>query len=291
MIIYKAPRAITGATNLSKGSKVFQLAANLAVDKIFDVTQDVQGEISTLEALCNIHNRELVRGIMRGEIMNGYGDFSPVANDHSLMSCSILTHASVVAAQTRQPVFAPLSGFHHAHYAHSAGYCTFNGLALAASAVKSMNPLANVLIVDGDGHYGDGTQDLIEHHGWNDWLEQCSLDRSSTAGDFVRAQERLKESLSKKAWDLVIYQAGADSHKDDPYGAGYLNDVDWKERDYTVFEHCKSHDTPLVFNLAGGYNGSKTVLLHLGTVSTAREVYETGSPAHLSPEQDPLLAH
>ena len=56
------------------------------------------------------------------------------------------------------------------------------------------------------------------------------------------------EAVSK--CDLIIYQAGADPHEDDPYG-GMLTSRQMAERDRRVFEGLEQR--PLVWNLAGGY--------------------------------------
>lgn len=52
--------------------------------------------------------------------------------------------------------------------------------------------------------------------------------------------------------DLILYQAGADSHIDDPLG-GFLTTEQIKQRDAIVFREAKCWDIPLVWNLAGGY--------------------------------------
>jgi acetoin utilization deacetylase AcuC-like enzyme len=52
------------------------------------------------------------------------------------------------------------SGLHHARHARGNGYCTFNGLALAARAVLAAGA-HNVLILDLDAHCGGGTHELL----------------------------------------------------------------------------------------------------------------------------------
>jgi len=44
------------------------------------------------------------------------------------------------------------------------GYCTFNGLVIAAREAL-MSGVSKVLIIDGDAHYGDGTDSCVESRG------------------------------------------------------------------------------------------------------------------------------
>jgi acetoin utilization deacetylase AcuC-like enzyme len=52
------------------------------------------------------------------------------------------------------------SGLHHARRAYGAGFCTFNGLAIAARAAMAAGA-RSVLILDLDAHCGGGTHSLI----------------------------------------------------------------------------------------------------------------------------------
>lgn len=282
MLIIKPhePIYLPGAPNLSKGMEVFNLAANMAVDEI--VSPAIAN--SPYLMLCSAHNSAYVRGVLEGHTANGYGNTDELVNQHSVYSCEMMC-AAAAHVFSSAVVFAPTSGFHHAGHNFGGGYCTFNGLVVAAMTMRAAKPDATVLIVDGDGHYGDGTADIISSLGLSHWLQQCSLDKSSVQGNPEFARHKLKTMLSSGPWDLVIYQAGADAHIEDPFYAGYLDDADWAARDNLVFTMCRNSSIPVIFNLAGGYNGKKTTMLHLSTVETARRVFfGAQSPAHLSPE-------
>ena len=268
MIIFKPPLPVVGAPNLNKGIRVFD-----CVVKERDTVLDLMGSDlnQTIEELSELHSQEMVQGIMAGKRMNGYANTDDASNQHSLLSCKILKSAAIGAFENSCAVFAPVSGFHHSGYRFCEGYCTFNGLVLAASAVREMKHDAQVLVIDGDGHFGNGTQDFIDKG--LGWLDNCTLSKGSVNGRHDKAMSKIKEHLEDREWDLIIYQAGADSHRLDPYQAGYLNDDEWVERDRMIFEFCKDK-IPLVFNLAGGYAGQKTIELHTSTVKTYREVYE-----------------
>src|SRR5947207_187360 len=55
---------------------------------------------------------------------------------------------------------ALVSGFHHAHADHGEGFCTFNGLIVAAEALKACGEIKSIAILDLDLHYGNGTASL-----------------------------------------------------------------------------------------------------------------------------------
>lgn len=286
MLVIKphAPVRTTDAPNLTKGAEVFKLATNLAVDHVLEVGVSEE----SYRRLYSVHSSAYVKQVLQGYELNGYGTTDAAANQHSVHSCEAMYHAvQAVLSGSDKVVFTPTSGFHHAGHNYGGGYCTFNGLVLAAVAMRSAKSLAQVLIVDGDGHFGDGTENIIISLGLGHWLHQCSLDKSSVHGDPDMARVKLQTALNSKKWDLVIYQAGADSHVQDPYHSGYLDDADWVARDNLVFTVCRNQGVPVIFNLAGGYNGKKTLDLHLSTVTTARRVFfGQQSPAHLSPLPD-----
>jgi acetoin utilization deacetylase AcuC-like enzyme len=77
---------------------------------------------------------------------------------------------------------------------------------------------------------------------------------------------------------LVLYQAGADTHVDDPLG-GLLTTEQMRERDRIMFSVAHELGIPLAWNLAGGYqvepDGSipKVVQLHLNTFEEALKVW------------------
>jgi acetoin utilization deacetylase AcuC-like enzyme len=52
--------------------------------------------------------------------------------------------------------------------------------------------------------------------------------------------------------DLILYQAGADPHVDDPLG-GWLTTEQLRERDRRVFAAAVEWHVPVAWNLAGGY--------------------------------------
>lgn len=89
----------------------------------------------------------------------------------------------------------------------------------------------------------------------------------------------LGETLAAFRPDLVLYQAGADTHVDDPMG-GLLTTEQMRERDRGVFAATRALGIPVAWNLAGGYqvepDGSipRVIALHLNTFEEALRVWQ-----------------
>lgn len=258
--------------SLRKAGEVFK-AASVPADVI------VPAQRADRIELARAHSLRYVEEVLDGVLANGFGNALPLVTAHAMAATGVMQAAVLLALdEARGPspavVCAPVSGFHHAHYASAEGFCTFNGILSAILNARVTRPgsLPNVLIIDGDAHYGNGTDDIIRRLGL---AGITNLTHDAPLG-YPRDPDILEmQILTKYKWDLVIYQAGADAHKDDPYGSGYLNDDDWEARDRLVFQYCRLKDFPLVFNFAGGYNGEKTIDLHCRTVRTARDIYRT----------------
>ena len=215
-------------------------------------------EIKSFEPLtetqiARAHQREFVKGVLTGTISNGFGNRdSRVADSLPFTSGSMLA-AAEYAVLHNEVVCSPTSGFHHAEYRRSGGYCTFNGLMVTALAMKGAGLVNRVAILDCDAHYGNGTDSIINALGV-DWIEhhtqgrEFSLAHNAANGAYERWLDAAIEKC--KGCDLILYQAGADPHIDDPLG-GILTTAQMVARDRRVFEQL-GH-LPLVWNLAGGY--------------------------------------
>ena len=80
--------------------------------------------------------------------------------------------------------------------------------------------------------------------------------------------------------DVILYQAGADPHINDPLG-GWLTTEQLAERDQIVFTMAKRLGIPIAWNLAGGYQtdedgGIRPVLdIHDNTMRICHETYQS----------------
>lgn len=199
------------------------------------------------------HDPQFVRGILSGRLVNGFGNRSAdVCASLSYTNGSLLA-AAEHAVLHREAVCSPTSGFHHAEYADAMGYCTFNGLMVTALALQQAGLVQSVGILDCDAHYGNGTDQIMAKLGVN-WIRHHTLgkhfhnEENAAHGKFEAWLQRAIDDC--KHCDLILYQAGADPHIDDPLG-GILSTEQMRWRDLRVFEDL-GH-LPLVWNLAGGY--------------------------------------
>ena len=85
------------------------------------------------------------------------GFAAPIGEGHMM---PIRKFALVAAGLRNNPAAALGSGFHHAHADHGEGFCTFNGLVVAAEALWAAGAVAHVAVLDLDLHYGNGTASL-----------------------------------------------------------------------------------------------------------------------------------
>jgi len=229
---------------------------------------------ATLNILSLAHLPEYVKGVLAGSLPNGFGSHET----HILLQVLAANGAMVTAVETalrkRTGVCAPVSGFHRAGWDYAGGFCTFNGLLVAERAARARGWLRagdKVLIYDGDGHRGDGCVDIIEKLNLQAYVRYVGRQEGI---DDARPIEQLRELAKEfQNFALVLYQAGADAYSGDPFGVGYLTKAELEERDRTVFNACAVARIPLVWNLAGGFHETATVLLHEQTWEAFTDEY------------------
>jgi acetoin utilization deacetylase AcuC-like enzyme len=235
----------------------------------------------TVEDLSRAHDERFVRAVLSSEAPNGFGNRSrKVAASLPFTSGAMLSAAR--HAIRHGSAAAPCSGFHHAGFRSAGGFCTFNGLMVAACVLRAEGA-KTIGILDCDHHYGDGTDDIIEAIGAESWIRHQTIGaRWSTpehAGRFLAALPSIVESM--RGCDVLLYQAGADPHIHDPLG-GWLTTDELRQRDAIVFGRARDLGIPIAWNLAGGYQRDRTgtlapiVEIHL---NTAREWIRAYVPA------------
>lgn len=208
----------------------------------------------TIEQLCLIHDPDYVKGIMNCEIENGFENKSKEIADSLLWTNGSFVSAARYAAKHKESTVSPTSGFHHATYKKSMGFCTFNGLVLAAVLLKEEGLANKIGIVDIDIHYGNGTDDIIARKKI-DYITHFTIgkyDANMIGRNFIQKLPKVMDTMLDQGVEILFYQAGADPHEDDPFG-GYFSTEQLKERDRIVFSKAKERNIPVVWNLAGGY--------------------------------------
>lgn len=206
--------------------------------------------------LAKAHDVSYVYDVMELATNNGFGNRDPEVARSLLYTNGSFLAAAEYAVLHNTHTCSPTSGFHHAGFGRGGGFCTFNGLMVAAIALKEAGLVQTVAILDCDAHYGDGTQDIIDRLGI-DWIKHYTFGRHfRTKEDVGHGGRRFLSWLREAVEDcqgvsLVMYQAGADPHVRDPLG-GMLGTKAMMERDFEV----RRLRNPLVWNLAGGYQRS-----------------------------------
>ena len=219
----------------------------------FDI-EIIEPDPVTLADLDRAHDPVFVRGVLDREIANGFGNRSAAVAAALPYTSGAMLSAALLAIKTRGAAAAPCSGFHHAMHRQAGGYCTFNGLMVTALALKHEGLVETLGILDLDMHYGNGTDDIIRTRNVR-WIDHYTGGAEFTeprqAEKFL--DSRLPEVLERMIeCDLVLYQAGADPHVDDPHG-GWLTTDQLRQRDSLVFAALAKARVPVAWNLAGGY--------------------------------------
>ena len=258
------------------------------------------------EALRRVHTPAYIEAVRTGE-PRALAESQKLPWSPQLWSSVRLTCGGALAAAGRaleDGVAAALaSGFHHSHADHGEGFCTFNGLVVAAEALRAAGRVATVAVLDLDLHYGNGTASLCAQR---PWLFNCSIYGNDYAANVpfrdvetkrhrdganhvsvalpngsggealrVALDRGMAAILANGRPDLVLYQAGADPYREDPYSPLALDQGDLRGRDEAVFRWARQHELPIAWVLAGGYTRdvSKVVAVHVGTFEAARAAY------------------
>lgn len=293
-----------GAAHSFDTTKKAELVAR-AIETMPGVTL-ASPKAATQRELAMIHNPRYVRAVLTGKGQGrssaGFGWDPGYAT-----AVTVSTGGTVEAALTalREGVSGSLSsGLHHADTESGSGFCTFNGLALAAKIALGDRPKGEkrrrwikprckkVLILDLDAHCGGGTHDIIKNDRriWQIDISVSGFDSYNghdpdrhhlhvvnDPDDYLPLLELELERAAEEGFDLVIYNAGMDPHEDCGVGGlkGITSDI-IRLRERMVFDWARARDIPVAFVLAGGYTGydlweEKLTALHQMTVAAATQ--------------------
>lgn len=197
-----------------------------------------------------------------------------------------IAHASGLVAATDDvltgttPIAGTLSsGLHHARKTNGEGWCTFNGLAIAAKRAHQ-HGAQKILILDFDAHGGGGTRSILTHkeatqidvsvNSFDQWTPKPNSDdhyELATPNNYINAINRALDAANNHQWDLVIYNAGMDPANN------HVNIKHLKTREQLVTQWTAANNHKLIYTLAGGYttNGytpQDLVTLHRLTIDT-----------------------
>ena len=258
-----------------------------------DGVELVEPEPLTAAQVMAVHAPDYVRAIETGE-PRALAESQIFAWDPGLWPMVLASNGGAVAAavsamENGVAAGSLSSGLHHARRDTGAGYCTFNGLVIAARAALAAGA-RSVLILDFDAHCGGGTASLIA-----DEPRICqgdvSVDRYDSYTPTTRARltvvtepanyldairAALHRALAESGpFDLCVYNAGMDPLEECGTGglAGITSSM-LAERERLVFEFGRTSHVPVAFVLAGGYTSTRLteerlVELHRMTITAA----------------------
>jgi acetoin utilization deacetylase AcuC-like enzyme len=237
----------------------------------------------TPDQILSVHDAGYVNAIRTGEprpLAESQG-FAWDPNVWTMVASSNGGAVAAALAALEDGVAGSLSsGLHHAKANRGEGFCTFNGLVIAARSALAAGA-KSVLILDLDAHCGGGTASLIADEPRVSQIDvsvnefdryiptrRTRLEIVHRAEDYLPTIGRLlDEVLKASAFDLCIYNAGMDPFEKSNIGSleGITRDI-LASRERMVFDRCRTTKTPIAFVLAGGYIGDdfdKTALVEL----------------------------
>jgi acetoin utilization deacetylase AcuC-like enzyme len=292
MRLYYSPAYTAAAHVFDTTRKSGWIAASLDLRPVSGV-QLVEPAPLDARQLESVHTREYVRAVRTGTPRdlaesNGF-PWDPAMWDAVCASNGGAVAAAIDAYRSRSVAGSLSSGLHHARAGHGAGFCTFNGLALAALALREAGA-RRIVIVDLDAHIGGGTFSIVA--GWPEvWhldvavvggfdrydatgADRATLDVVRDASGYLGLVRTRLDALPDHP-DVAIYNAGMDVHEDCRTGgrAGF-DDALLASREQLLFDWGRQRGVPIAFVLAGGYTGGdmtqdRLVGLHRITVETA----------------------
>lgn len=269
----------------------------------------LEPEPATDEDLLRVHTPEYVRAIATGE-PRALAESQKLPWSPGLAEAVRWTNGGCIAAlraALEDGCAGNLaSGFHHAHADHGEGFCTFNGLVVAWERARAERRIRRALVVDLDLHYGNGTASLLAERPdlfalsiYGNWYEKNVAHRDVTVGRspdtanswsvpvpggaggaaYLEIIERhLGPAIDRAAPEAILYQAGADPYREDPYSPLDLGHEDLLARDELIFRAARRRGIPVAWVLAGGYTPDvrKVVEVHVNTLRAAARVAAEG---------------
>jgi acetoin utilization deacetylase AcuC-like enzyme len=297
--VYYSPDYCAAGFNFDTTRKSSWIADSLKRRPISGVVL-AEPEPLTVGELVRIHDTAYVEAVRTGE-PRWLAESSGLTWDVGLWKAVCASNGGAVAAaveafRTTRNTGSLSSGLHHASTASGEGFCTFNGLGLAARSVIDAGA-QRVLVIDLDAHGGGGSMSIMK-----DWPEvlhidivvsevdtyevergsRFSIDIVRTAAAYLRVLRERLSALQDLPFDVLIYNAGMDPHQASLGGLPGITFSLLAEREGLVFEWALTRQVPVAFVLAGGYarrglTREDLAGLHRLTVAAAAQANSGGS--------------
>ncbi len=276
MHVYFSPAFNATRTDADTTRKAVAFAESLATEPIGGLKM-IEPSPATFDELARTHDVGYINAVIEGVPLTLAQSNDLPWDDLMFTSAAASTggvrDAALHALSSGANAGSLSSGLHHARSRGGFGFCTFNGLVVAARAAIDAGA-SRVVIVDFDAHCGGGTAELIDGIAQ---VEQYDLSVFAFDGylstqnasclvfdgtDYVAVAAGVLAGIEDPgSIDLVLYNAGMDVHRD-AGGVKVVNTATVAAREQLVFEWAASHAVPVAWVLAGGY----TTRCNMGTL-------------------------
>lgn len=115
------------------------------------------------------HQGRYVDDVLEGREPNGFSNTDAEVAAFLPNTTGAMPAAAREALHNGAVACAPVRDLYHACHSNGGCFCTFNGLMVAALALKAAGIVRRVAILDLDFHWGGGTDDIISTLGL-DWV-------------------------------------------------------------------------------------------------------------------------
>lgn len=189
----------------------------------------------------------------------------------------------------------PLAGFHHACRNTSSGFCFFNDIAIAIEYLRDKYKLKRFLVVDLDVHHSNGTQEIyyddktvlnISFHQDGRTLYPGTGFMNEIGGENAKGYtinlplppgtkgiayfEAFKEIVPPITMqfnpEVIIYQAGVDTHHSDPLADLLLTYQTYYHLAKKMIELSNNTCNKLLVLLGGGYNNLSCIISYYNVI-------------------------
>jgi len=280
MIVFYNDDYVKGADDFDTNRKSQAIASGLPDS--FDIQSPENFYEETEDILVVLHDEDYVYAVkdnFHPHLARSNGlKWDPSIFDMALAHNAGCLAAAKTAALRGGAVATLSSGLHHARWGEGAGYCTFNGIALAAHWLQLQG--LTTCVVDLDAHCGGGTYSMINHD------TTYQIDVSVSAFDrYVPVDgydiqkmsspeyyvENVIDTLNLAEFDemnvdVFIYNAGVD-----PINCGVTaNQLAARER--LMAQFFQRQGKPVIVTMAGGYTWDSNTMddirdLHIDTLT------------------------
>lgn len=173
-------------------------------------------------------------------------------------------------------------GYHHAKIDSGNGSCPYSDIGIVIKKLWQQQPMVKVMIIDLDAHQGSGYAEIFKHEDrviifdiYNDskypamfhadvvLRERINFNYPVKSGITDQPYmeilyQHLPRALSESTPDYIIYNAGYDVIKYDPYGGMKLTDKGIIQRDEYIFRMAEERHIPILMLISGGYSPEGT---------------------------------